>query len=595
MTHPIAFPPPSTVPELALAKEVRAMFLGGEQGAWYDPSDRATLFQDAAGTTPVTAVEQPVGLVLDKSRGLVLGSELVTNGDFSSGAAGWVPRSGKATQAVVGGEIEVTAIASDAQVSEQSFSVVPGRFYLVTGTMRASATNTVARSCRISINGSTAFTLREVSANGVQTPFSIYAIASASTFQVQLSVASNGAWGAVGDKAYFDNISVRELPGNHAFQTTAASRPVLSARVNLLTKTEQFDDVVWNKARSRVAAGFLGPRGRLSAYKLIEDATASNNHYVGSSGIFRISAGSSMVFSISAKAGERTRIQIHGFGYAQSEALFDLISGQVVQANAAVASVSCISEGDGWYRLSVRFVPPAADHVVIVALVNGISSSYSGDNISGAYIDGADLRVANTGVNLPPYQRVNTATDYDTAGFPMYLRFDGVDDFLQTNSINFTGTDKMTVFAGVRKLSDAALAAFCELSTAVDSNNGSFVLYAPVSNSATYSFGNKGTTTRLLASSPVSFASPITNVLSAIADISGDQAILRINGTQAASNTTDQGTGTYGNYPLYIGRRAGTSLPFNGHLYQLIVRGAQSSLPQVQAGEKWTNNRTGAY
>jgi hypothetical protein len=38
-------------------------------GAWYDPSDLTTLFQDSAGTTPVTAVEQPVGKILDKSGG----------------------------------------------------------------------------------------------------------------------------------------------------------------------------------------------------------------------------------------------------------------------------------------------------------------------------------------------------------------------------------------------------------------------------------------------------------------------------------------------------------------------------------------------
>ena len=51
----------------ALAARVNAMFRSSEQGVWYDPSDRATLFQDSAGTTPVTAVEQPVGLILDKS------------------------------------------------------------------------------------------------------------------------------------------------------------------------------------------------------------------------------------------------------------------------------------------------------------------------------------------------------------------------------------------------------------------------------------------------------------------------------------------------------------------------------------------------
>ena len=36
-------------------------------GLWYDPSDYTTLSQDSAGTTPVTAVTQPVGRMLDKS------------------------------------------------------------------------------------------------------------------------------------------------------------------------------------------------------------------------------------------------------------------------------------------------------------------------------------------------------------------------------------------------------------------------------------------------------------------------------------------------------------------------------------------------
>lgn len=43
------------------------LFGSGEQGAWYDPSDLSTLFQDAAGTIPVTEDGDPVGLILDKS------------------------------------------------------------------------------------------------------------------------------------------------------------------------------------------------------------------------------------------------------------------------------------------------------------------------------------------------------------------------------------------------------------------------------------------------------------------------------------------------------------------------------------------------
>ena len=44
-----------------------SLFAGGAEGAWYDPSDLSTLFQDSAGTTPVTASGQPVGKMLDKS------------------------------------------------------------------------------------------------------------------------------------------------------------------------------------------------------------------------------------------------------------------------------------------------------------------------------------------------------------------------------------------------------------------------------------------------------------------------------------------------------------------------------------------------
>ena len=38
-----------------------------DNGAWFDPEDMSTMFQDAAGTIPVTAVGQPVGKILDIS------------------------------------------------------------------------------------------------------------------------------------------------------------------------------------------------------------------------------------------------------------------------------------------------------------------------------------------------------------------------------------------------------------------------------------------------------------------------------------------------------------------------------------------------
>lgn len=55
--------PPDGVPPIDPA----TLFAAGEKGWWYDPSDFSTMFQDAGGTTPVTAIDQPVGLLMDKS------------------------------------------------------------------------------------------------------------------------------------------------------------------------------------------------------------------------------------------------------------------------------------------------------------------------------------------------------------------------------------------------------------------------------------------------------------------------------------------------------------------------------------------------
>ena len=46
---------------------IKKLFANGEQGFYYDPNDLSTMYQDAAGTVPVTGAGQPVGLIRDKS------------------------------------------------------------------------------------------------------------------------------------------------------------------------------------------------------------------------------------------------------------------------------------------------------------------------------------------------------------------------------------------------------------------------------------------------------------------------------------------------------------------------------------------------
>jgi hypothetical protein len=154
----------------------------------------------------------------------------------------------------------------------------------------------------------------------------------------------------------------------------------------------------------------------------------------------------------------------------------------------------------------------------------------------------------------------------------------------------------MTVFAGVRKLSDAAIGMLLELSSNLNANAGTFWLGAPVSaGSNSYNFLSRGSIIPAAGAVASGTTAPCTNVITGIGDISADGMTIRNNGSNAGSSALDQGTGNYGNYPFFIGRRGGTSIPFNGYLYSLIVRGAATTALLVTATETWVNSRTGAY
>jgi len=67
ITRPLTRPITRALVRRSSAFDPLTLFAQGQQGAWYDPSDLATLFQDAAGTIPVTGDGDFVGLMLDKS------------------------------------------------------------------------------------------------------------------------------------------------------------------------------------------------------------------------------------------------------------------------------------------------------------------------------------------------------------------------------------------------------------------------------------------------------------------------------------------------------------------------------------------------
>lgn len=171
---------------------------------------------------------------------------------------------------------------------------------------------------------------------------------------------------------------------------------------------------------------------------------------------------------------------------------------------------------------------------------------------------------------------------------------DGISDGFATQTINMTGNGVLTVCTGIRKTTDAAIAIVAEFSGNLNSSNGAWYIAAPIDpGQAGVSFVAKGTNAQYLDS--MGFASPISTVITAQANLATPLTNMRVNGAQTATTAGDLGTGTFGNHQMYVGRRGSGGNNFTGRLYGLIVRGAASSAAQVASLEAYMNGKTGAY
>jgi hypothetical protein len=223
-------------------------------------------------------------------------------------------------------------------------------------------------------------------------------------------------------------------------------------------------------------------------------------------------------------------------------------------------------------RVSLTFTPTAASLTLTVA----------------GSVTLAQLELGSTAT---AYQRVGTAFDVTEAGVPTvhYVQYDGTDDSFSTSSIDFSATDKMSVFAGVRKLGNGMIA---EFSASADANNGSFYYNAGEVSAGDLSAALRGSALTKLVGSAATL--PVTRVESVAFDIAGTsratEIFPRINGASVSLSgfgAADAGTGNFGNYPLYIGRRNNATFPFNGRDYGIIVVGKTASATEITATESY--------
>jgi hypothetical protein len=542
-----------------------------------------TTFTDTAGTTPAQ-VGQAVALMLDKSEGLVLGPELWADQIPAvvgfSGAAGSYDDSTRTMSVTTTGVTVAFRFA---------VPVVEGRRYLLAGKLQGDLS--AVTNIRLSASG----TLSNAALNTSTGDFigRVTAQSGFPSINVGLEITLSAATLV---SATIDSISVRELAGNHATQSILASRPTLarvpaSGRRNLLVRTEEFDNAAWTKAAGTFVTPNAGvaPDGTNTAWKFTEGTTSASYSLLQT-----VSVTSSTEFTRSfyVKAQEITSVRITSFdGSSQIDAAIDLTTGQQI-GGTGVASIEALP--NNWFRLSMpRITSPSATTDRAQLILN--STGYVGDGTKGVLLWHPQLELGSTAT---AYQRVGSTFDVTEAGQPdnFFLSFDGIDDSMSTPSIDFTGTDKMTVFAGVRQVGTDHSLLFDPTGIGNLIALGFRLTTTSFSTPRKAQLVSRGITAISSAFTTTNTSGPLSFIVSGFCQqTSGNSfAQIRFNGLLEGQDFTDQGGGNYGNYSYRIGTRGDLSAGafFNGQLYSLIARGAQTDLPTIQRTERYVAAKT---
>ena len=562
---------------------VASLFSGGAQGYWFDNSRLDTIFQDASGTIP-GALEAPVGLQLDLSQGLAVGPELVGDPTFSNpgywnAGAGW---------SITGNA--AVATSATAGVTKAGL-LTAGKWYVATITV-----NRTSGTVNLPWDSTPAFD-KVVGASGTYTR---YFLASITTLYA--TYAASNFTGSV------TNISVKQILGNHRSQSTSANRPTLSALYNLLTQTNTFGGD-WSVTSGTVSASaVLSPDGVTNMRSFVP-AAASSVHQIDY-GASKTIAGSSAVHNIYVKANGYTKVAIRENASSGAYASFDLSAVSLLASSGVTGTPTINLVSNGIYRIRMQVDGNASQRLAVFVLAPSYTTgtpfvTWTPDGTSGIYVWGADLRPSDQATGLiPQYQRVDTvsAGGYDTVGFPVYIKYNGSNQFLSTAAIDLTGTNKVTVFAGVRKLAESpSYQIIAELSDSTKA--GCFSLHGTGDGTAggAYAAALKGAS----AAAAVKFGTfpaPATSVLSSSYDLSTTpittQITSQINGvtqTETIVTAGPTGAGNFGSYPVFFGMRNGASLPFSGYEYSDIMVGSSVTAGQLAATTAYTNALTRAY
>lgn len=566
-----------------------SLFSAGQAGVWYDPSDITTLFQDSAGTTPVTSPGQPVGLMLDKSLGMAAGSNVASGPWINTFSTAFDTFSSSSSDGF-------TATTSTAKVGVRvgvPCTFVAGQPYTISFTLTATnASVTGVWFSNSALGGDQAIQNPAQVTSGVK--YRAQGVVPAGSTHIMLVITTSGA-----SSVSLSGLTVNSLPGNHATQSTAGSRPIygiqpLGGRRNLAAVSSQPTASTGTSVTANAAAG---PSGQMTAARVAKtDATTPRYVLINTD----MTPQGSTVYTVSQYVkydGYDTTVSLEYNGVPNFNVAFIAPFNVTASGVSSVTPTACTSAvtavGNGWYRVSATFTSGAGPFTPATSPI--ILSRITGASGVTVLMTDSQLEISATPT---AYQNVVSQYNVTQAGVQsvFYLQFDGVDDELTATTLNLSGVPYVAAVVGQRKERDTTIGTLLSHGGST-STAGFWQIFAPRSDT-NYGWRGFSSTPAAMDANVGTFPQPDLAVITGLFDPSaavGVQITGRRNGVQVAQGVSALQLAPFVSTSFTLGKRGSGDLPYLGKVYGVIVVGAATSAGTLSSTESWMNSKTGAY
>ena len=316
---------------------------------------------DVTRATAATRVDEN-GLV---NYAEVLGSELVTNGDFDSNITGWSAKD--CTIAWDNGKLKADNSSGNANGGAfQNIGLVTGKTYQMTATMQlltgsSNGTFNLFTSAAGGTGQTSVYTGSTLVVGGAAVTETFYFTPGSGDVSIQFTCDEANATYTI------DNVSVKEVTRNNVprIDYTGGGCPHILAepqRTNEIVQSENFSDASYAKTNATLTGGFVSPSGDTTAYKMT--ATAVNGQVRFGEAFSNTDVKAVSVF---AKANTSTsKLTIVEQNYIGTTAIFDLNLGTVVSSTTTSSKIE--NYGNGWYRCIITQAYSSGQTSVVFAL-----------------------------------------------------------------------------------------------------------------------------------------------------------------------------------------------------------------------------------